>query len=107
MGYRSLKMLLRVDNRNDIPEVESIKHLPDSEQAEAIADSFARISYEYNPIDRSTILLPELCEADILRISNEEVLAVLRSLKTNEAAPEDEDAIDDDPRTLTEEAGKS
>ena len=81
-------MLLRVDNRNDIFEVESIKHLPDSEQAEAIADSFARISNEYKPIDRSKILLPELCEADILRISNEEVLAVLRSLKTNEAAPQ-------------------
>ena len=43
-------MLLRVDNRNDIFEVESIKHLPDSEQAEAIADSFARISNEYNPM---------------------------------------------------------
>ena len=52
--YRNLEMLLRVDNRSDTPEVESIKHLSDSEQAEAIADSFA-ISNEYKkPIDRST-----------------------------------------------------
>ena len=86
--YRNLKMLLRVDNRSDTPEVESIKHLSDSEQAEAIADSFAKISNEYKPIDRSKILLPELSEADILRISNEEVLTVLRSLKTNKSAPQ-------------------
>ena len=76
--YRSLKMLLRIDNRNDMPEVESIKDLTDSEQAEAIADSFAKISNEYKPIDRSKILLPELREDDILRIRSEEVLAVLR-----------------------------
>ena len=71
-------MLLRIDNRNDMPEVESIKDLTDSEQAEAIADSFAKISNEYKPIDRSKILLPELREDDILRIRSEEVLAVLR-----------------------------
>ena len=81
--YRNLKMLLRVYNRNDMPEVDNIKHLTDSEQAEAIADSFAKISNEYKPIDRSKILLPELSEADILRISKEEVLTVLRSLKVN------------------------
>ena len=34
------------------------------------------------------ILLPELNETDILRISNEEVLKVLRSLKVNKSAPQ-------------------
>ena len=86
--HRNLKMLLRVDNRNDIPEVDNIKHLTDFEQAEAIADSFAKISNEYRPIDKSKLILPELSAADILRISNEEVLKVLRSLKVNKSAPE-------------------
>ena len=80
-------MLLRVDSRNEVPQVENIKHLSDSEQADTIADSFAKISNEYKPIDRSKILLPALSEADILRISSAEVLTVLRSLKINKAAP--------------------
>ncbi len=85
--YRNLKMLLRVDSRNEVPQVENIKHLSDSEQADTIADSFAKISNEYKPIDRSKIPLPALSEADILRISSAEVLTVLRSLKINKAAP--------------------
>ena len=85
--YRNVKMLLRVDNRNDVPEVESIKHMTDTEQAEAIADSFAKINNEYKPIDRSRIILPTLSHADILRISNREVLEALRSLKINKSAP--------------------
>ena len=35
--FRSLKMLLRVDTRNGA-EVEIVKHMTDTEQAEAIAD---------------------------------------------------------------------
>ena len=85
--YRNVKMLLRVDNRNDVPEVESIKHMTDTEQAEAIADSFAKINNEYKPIDRSRIILPTLSHADILKISDREVLEALRSLKVNKSAP--------------------
>ena len=85
--YRSLKMLLRVGNSSDVPEVESVKHMTDAEQAEAIADSFAKISNEYKPIDRSKIILPSLSHTDILRISNSEVLEALRSMKVNKSAP--------------------
>ena len=85
--YRNLKMLMKVDSRNDKPEVESIKHMSPSAQAEVIADSFAKVSQEYLPIDRSKIELPELQEDDILKIGSEEVLEVLRSLKLNKAAP--------------------
>ena len=88
--YRSLKELMRTGTKDSNPEVESIKHLPDLEQAEAIADSFAKISNEYEPINRSKIQLPVISSDDILQISKKEVLEVLKSLKLNKACPKND-----------------
>ena len=85
--YRNLKQLLRVDGKDDRPEVESIKNLSDSEQAEAIADAFAKISNEYQPINRAKIEQPFIRDEEILRISSEEVMQVLRTLKLNKSTP--------------------
>ena len=78
---------MRTGTKSSSPEVESIKHLPDLEQAEAIADSFAKIRSEYEPINRSKIELPVISANDILVVSEKEVLEVLKSLKLNKACP--------------------
>ena len=48
--YRNIKKITKMSTDNDKPEVEDIKSLPDSEQAEIIAESFAKISNEYDPL---------------------------------------------------------
>ena len=53
--YRSLKRIVGYDVRDDKPAVEAIKHLPDADQAEIIAESFSKVSNEYAPLDRSKI----------------------------------------------------
>ena len=88
--YRSLKELMKIGVRDERPECEQIKHLSDIDQAEAIANSFAKISNEYKPVDRSKIQLPVLNEEDILKISEKEVLDVLRDLKLNKAVPKND-----------------
>ena len=88
--YRSLKELMKSGGRDEKPECEQIKHLSDIDQAEAIADSFAKISNEYKPIDRSKLQLPVLKEKDFLKISHKEVLDVLRDLKLNKSVPKND-----------------
>ena len=83
--YRSLKALMRSGGKDEKPECEQIKHLSDLEQAEAIADSFSKISNDYKPVDRSKFELPLLAEKDILRISETEVKHILKDLKLNKA----------------------
>ena len=72
---------------NDTPEVEDIKEHTNDEQAEMIAESFAKISKEYEPLDRSAIKLPTLKEEDVLQVSEAEVLEVLKSMDTSKAVP--------------------
>ena len=85
--YRQLKSITKMSNGNDTPEVEDIKDHTDEEQAEIIAESFAKISKEYNPLDRSAIHLPIIEEGDVLQVSESEVLEVLKSMDTNKAVP--------------------
>ena len=70
--YRSLKELMKSGVRDERPECEQIKHMSDIEQAEAIADSFAKISNDYKPVDRSKLLLPVLNEEDYLKIASKQ-----------------------------------
>ena len=63
--YRSLKELMRSGGNDEKPECEQIKLLSDLEQAEAIADLFAKISNEYETVDRSKIELPLLVDKDM------------------------------------------
>ena len=67
--------------------MEDIKDYNDEEQAELIAESYAKISREYEPLDRSAINLPIIKEEDVLQVSESEVLEVLKSMDTNKAVP--------------------
>ena len=75
---------------NDTPEVDDIKDHTDEEQAEMIAESFAKISREYEPLDRSAIKLPIVKDEAVLQVSEAEVLEVLKSMDTSKAVPRDD-----------------
>ena len=87
IGHRlgSIQDRTRIFNTNKIK-----KHLSDMEQAEAIADSFAKISNEYEPINRSKIELSEIAPDDILVVTDDEVLKILKGLKLNKAVPKND-----------------
>ena len=85
--YRQLKSITKMGKSNDTPEVEDIKDHTDEEQAEMIAESFAKISKEYEPLDRSAIKLPAIKKEDVLQVSEAEVLEVLKSMDTSKAVP--------------------
>ena len=57
--YLKLKRLCSYDQHKADPViVESIKHLTDTAQAEAIADKFSRVSQEYEPLKTDQIEVP-------------------------------------------------
>ena len=88
--YRQLKTITKISKSDDTPEVDDIKGHTDEEQAEMIAESFAKISKEYEPLDRSAIKLPILKDEDVLQVSEAEVLEVLKSMDTSKAVPRDD-----------------
>ena len=45
--------------------MDSIKHLSDEEQAEVIADKFARVSQEFDPLQTEDIKFPEFEKASV------------------------------------------
>ena len=85
--YKNIKKITKMITGNDAPEVENIKGLPDSEQAEIIAESFGKISNDYDPLDRSAIKLPNLKSEDYLQISTSEICEILKDMNTNKAVP--------------------
>ena len=51
--YSKLKRITNFNQqKSDIVQVDEISHLPDQNQAEAIADSFSAISNEYDPVNK-------------------------------------------------------
>ena len=88
--YRNIKKITKMSEDNDTPEVEDLKSLPDMEQAEIIAESFGKISNEYEPLDWSAIRLPPLRSEDYLKITPSEVLEVLKSMNANKAVPKND-----------------
>ena len=88
--YRSLKRIVGYNVRDDKPSVEDIKHLSDAEQAEVIAESFSKVSHEYEPLDRSKIVLEEVKEGDWLVVTADEVLETLNALNANKSVPKND-----------------
>ena len=86
--YSKLKRLCSYDQQKLEPVVvESIKHLSSSEQAEAIADKFARVSQEYEPLNSEDIKVPEFDEQSIPRFNPDDVRMNLEKIKTNKSVP--------------------
>ena len=60
--YSKVKRMSSIDQtKDDFVEVEELVDLPDQAQAEVIADSFAKISNLYKPLDLETI---QVCQSD-------------------------------------------
>ena len=53
-------------------------------------ESFAKISQEYEPLNRSEIILKEIDKNEFLKISPSEVMEVLSSMDANKAVPKDD-----------------
>ena len=81
-----MKEIANPEQADGIFEVESIKHLSNKEQAEKIADKFAELSNEYQPLDRSKINFPYFEDHDVPVFKEEEVLEVLLDLKVNKSS---------------------
>ena len=85
MWHRQLKTLMTGSESQDVPEVENIKHLSDSDQAELIANKFAEVSNLYDELDRKAINVPSFSEKDIPKFTEKEVIIVLESLAVNKS----------------------
>ena len=88
--YRALKRIAGYDSRDENPIVEDIKHLSDIEQAELIAESFAKISNEYAPLDRSMIQVQDIDKSCYLKTSAKEVADTISSLNANKSVPKND-----------------
>ena len=83
--YRQIKNLVKYDQKQENIEVDTIKHLTDSEQAETIAEKFAQVSNEYEPLNRKEIEIPTFSSEDIPNISESDIMEALENLKTNKS----------------------
>ena len=97
--YSKLKRLCANDkHKSETVEVVSLKHLTEFEQAEAIADKFAKVSQEYEPVKLSDIQIPLYEKSSVPQFTPEQVKEKLQKLKTRKAVPPN-----DVPPTLLKE----
>ena len=66
-------------------DVEEISHLPDTEQAEVIADHFSAVSQEYNHLQTEDIQVPRFPQESTPHISVSEVAEQLNMIKTKKS----------------------
>ena len=84
--YSCLKNITSFDQqKNEQPNVEEIRHLSDQEQADIIAQQFARIQNEYEPLKSEDISVPYCAKSDIPHFSPAQVWFALTKLNTNKS----------------------
>ena len=66
--------------------VEEISNFPDKIQAEIIADRFAKVSNEYQPIKRNEIKIPPFTFTSIPKFNSYQVQKKLEKIKANKAS---------------------
>ena len=89
--YSKLKRLCSFDQHKSEPIiVESIKHLSDQEQSEVIANKFASVSQEYDPLNKDDISVPNFCQSTVPNFTPSQVKKKLLKVKTNKAVPPDD-----------------
>ena len=89
--YSQLKRITNFgQNKSDLIQVDEISHMTDTEQAEAIADSFSEISNEYEPVDKSDIKIPPFNNSSVPQFKPYQIRKYLQGIKTNKStAPGD------------------
>ena len=83
--FRNIKQLINPDEGDAVLEVDDIKNFSDDQQAEIIADRFAEVSNEYDPLDREKIHFPKFSNSEIPIFTEIEVLEVLNDLDTSKS----------------------
>ena len=84
--FRCLKKLTSADQiRDEQPTVQEINHLSDQEQAEAIAEQFAKIQNEYKPLKEDDIYIPTFTSKDVPVFQPAQVWFALCKLNTDRA----------------------
>ena len=89
--YSELKKLTSLDQQvSENIEVESIKDLPDIEQAEQIANKFAEVSQEYEKLNEKDIKIPTFSDNDIPQFTENEVRNILSQIDANKTNVNDD-----------------
>ena len=84
--FRCLKKITSADQiRDEQPTVQEINHLSDQEQAEAIAEQFAKIQNEYKPLKEDDIYIPTFTSKDVPVFQPAQVWFALCKLNTDRA----------------------
>ena len=84
--YSCLKKITSFDqHKGEKLIVQDINHLSDQEQAEVIAEQFAKIQNEQNPFKKDDICIPPYNERDIPQFQPAQVWFALCKLNTNKA----------------------
>ena len=82
---RSIRKMIDPEKDEEVIEVDDIRHLSDNNQAELIADRFAEVSCEYQPLNRDEIIFPHFNSMDIPVLSESDVLQVLFDMDCSKA----------------------
>ena len=81
-----MKKLTRFDqHKGEEITVEEIKDLTDEEQAEKIAEKFAKISQEYEKLEKDDIEIPQFSENDIPVVTEKDVQEILEGMDINKS----------------------
>ena len=79
--YSCLKNITSYDQqKTSQPNVEEIRHCSDQDQAEIIAEQFAKIQNEYNPLKTEDICVPPYVDSDIPQFHPAQVWFALTKL---------------------------
>ena len=100
--YSALKKLTSFDQQfSENIEVESIKDLPDKEQADKIVNKFAEVSQEYEQLNANDIEIPTFSENEIPQFTEYEVRSILNQIDENKS-----NVTDDFPAKLFKKFGR-
>ena len=84
--YSCLKQITSFDQQqNKQVNVDEISHLEDQQQAEVIAEKFASIQNEYQPLKHDDVKIPEFKDDEIPQFQPSQVWLLLTQIKTNKA----------------------
>ena len=83
--YKNIKRLVGEDASDVKIDVEDIRCLSGEEQCELIADKFAEVSNQYEPLQRGQVSFPIFSVSDIPVISEGKVLGVLKDLDSSKS----------------------
>ena len=84
--YSKLKWIANYDQqKKEMISVEEINHLPEDQQAEAIADNLSAVSSEYDPLKTEDIQFLPIPDDSFPQFSSLEIQQHLESIKTKKS----------------------